>query len=82
SLSDSVEEPIPFDLADFTDSRYNLRLGRILAHAVRHPSLFPGLARLQRNTARAAEVAAAVVFALLGQEGGLVEDVRDEVGRT
>ncbi len=81
TLSDSVEEPIPFNLADFTDSRYNLQLGRILAHAIRHPGVIPRLARLQRNTARAAQVAAFAVYALLGREGRLIEESRDGRGQ-
>jgi adenosylhomocysteine nucleosidase len=65
ALSDSVREPLPFDLAAFTDSDYNLHTSRFLGHILRHPRTFPRLLKLQANTRKAAKNAAAAVLAIL-----------------
>jgi adenosylhomocysteine nucleosidase len=65
ALSDSVREPLPFDLAKFTDAQYNLHTSRFIAFILRHPRVLPRLLRLARNTNRAAENAAVAVLAVL-----------------
>ena len=65
ALSDSAREPLPFDLAAFTDSEYHFHTGRLLLHIASHPRLLPRLLMLRRNTMLAAENAAVAVFALL-----------------
>ncbi len=67
AVSDSVREPLPFDLGRFTDSDYNLHTARLLAYFVLHPRVLPRLSGLQRNTRRAAENAALAVLAALGE---------------
>jgi adenosylhomocysteine nucleosidase len=69
AVSDSVEEPLPFSLEDFTDSDCTLRLAAFVAHAIRHPRILPLLMRLSRNTRAAAENAAVAVLAALSVPG-------------
>jgi nucleoside phosphorylase len=69
SLSDSVREPLPFDLAAFTDNGYRLHTTRLLAWIVSHPWIAPRLSRLRRNTRIAAENAAAAVCDVLADLG-------------
>jgi adenosylhomocysteine nucleosidase len=71
ALSDSVREPLPFNLSDFTDNEFNLHASKFLAYILRHPGALPRLLRLQANTKRAAENAAAAVLAILEDVHGL-----------
>ena len=64
-VSDSVDQPLPFDLEEYLDRNQNLRAGRLLAGLVRDPSLFSRLNRLRRNAARAAENCVAAMCAAL-----------------
>lgn len=64
-LSDSLHQPLPFDLAAMTDARGGFRVGRLLAQVLRHPGLIGRLSRLQENTRRAEENVTAAVMALL-----------------
>ncbi len=66
ALSDSIREPLPFDLGDFTDADCNLHSARLLAYVVLHPRVVALLPRLQRNTRRAAGNAALAVLTALG----------------
>ena len=72
AVSDSVEEPLPFRLEDFTDAACNLRVAAFIAHTIRHPRILPLLVRLQRNTRAAAENAAVAVLAALGVAAPIV----------
>ena len=65
AVSDSLEEPLPFNLEEFTDAACNLRVAAFIAHAIRHPRILPLLVRLQRNTRAAAENAAVAARAAL-----------------
>jgi adenosylhomocysteine nucleosidase len=64
-VSDSVDQPLPFDLEACLDSDQNLRVARLLAGLVRDPSLFARLNRLRRNAARAAENCTVAMLAAL-----------------
>ena len=64
-LSDSVREPLPFDLAALSDSDHNFRAEKLLLQVLRHPGLLRRLPRLQENTRRAEENVAAAVTAVL-----------------
>jgi adenosylhomocysteine nucleosidase len=64
-VSDSVDQPLPFDLEAYLDGNQNLRVGRLLAGLVRDPTLFTRLNRLRRNAARAAENCALAMCAAL-----------------
>jgi nucleoside phosphorylase len=70
-LSDSFNEPLPFDLAAMTDARGSFRTGRLLAQVLRHPGLLRRLSRLQENTRRAEENVTAAVAALLSSRAAL-----------
>jgi adenosylhomocysteine nucleosidase len=63
SVSDSRDDPIPFDLAHFVDDQYQVMTRRFLAAVLRRPSFLTALLRLRGNAVRAAEAAAAAVVA-------------------
>jgi adenosylhomocysteine nucleosidase len=65
AVSDSVDQPLPFDLGACLDTDQNLKIGRILSRLVRDPSLFTRLNRFRRNAGRAAENCAAAMYAAL-----------------
>jgi adenosylhomocysteine nucleosidase len=65
AISDSVDQPLPFNLADYLDERHQLLIGKLLGAALRHPRLLPALLRLGRNAGLAAENAAAATIAAL-----------------
>jgi adenosylhomocysteine nucleosidase len=64
-VSDSVDQPLPFDLEAYLDRDQNLKVGRLLVGLVRDPSLFSRLNRLRRNAARAAENCTVAMLAAL-----------------
>jgi len=64
-VSDSVDQPLPFDLEAYLDKDQNLKVGRLLAGLVRDPSLFARLNLLRRNAARAAENCIVAMLAAL-----------------
>jgi nucleoside phosphorylase len=68
-LSDSVREPLPFDLAALSDSGGTFRPSRFLAQVLRHPGLLRRLPKLQENTRRAEENVCAAVMAVLSSPG-------------
>ena len=63
SVSDSRDDPLPFDLSRFVDDQHQVMTGRILAAIIRRPSFLTALLRLRGNAVRAAEAAAAAVVA-------------------
>jgi adenosylhomocysteine nucleosidase len=63
AVSDSKDDPLPFDLPDFVDDQYQLMTRKLLASILRRPSLLAALLRLRRNAVKAAEAAAAAVVA-------------------
>jgi adenosylhomocysteine nucleosidase len=65
AVSDSLDQPLPFDLEALLDKDQNLKAGRILAGLVRDPSLLGRLIRLRKNAGRAAENCAAALHAAL-----------------
>jgi adenosylhomocysteine nucleosidase len=73
SVSDSVDEPLPFDLSRYMDSQQQLRMGRFLAAVLRRPALLPALVRVGRNASRAADVAAAAAIAAVAVPGDTVD---------
>jgi nucleoside phosphorylase len=68
AISDSVEEPLPFNLSDYLDERQRLLVGRLVAAVLKRPSLLPALLRLGRNASRAAENAAVAVLAAVQEQ--------------
>jgi hypothetical protein len=68
SISDSVDEPLPFALSDYIDGEQQLRMGRFAAAILRRPALLPALLRLGSNTSRAADIAAAAVIAAVREQ--------------
>jgi adenosylhomocysteine nucleosidase len=65
AVSDSVDQPLPFDLEIYLDKEQKPRVGRIIAGVVRHPSLLARLNRLRRNAGLAAENSAVALIAAL-----------------
>jgi nucleoside phosphorylase len=63
SVSDSRDDPLPFDLPYFVDDQHQVITRRFLAAILRRPSLLTALLRLRGNAVRAAEAAAAAVVA-------------------
>lgn len=71
SISDSLDEPLPFSIDDSLDKDGRLRPGRVAAMVLRNPRLLPRLARLQRNMDRAmGNLVAAVIAAVEAQVSG------------
>ena len=68
AISDSVDQPLPFNLADYLDDRHQLLIGRLMGAVIRRPSMLPALLRLGRNAGRAAENAAAATIAALREQ--------------
>jgi adenosylhomocysteine nucleosidase len=62
SVSDSRDDPLPFDLPHFVDDQPQVMM-RSLAAILRRPSLLGALLRLRRNAVRAAEAAGVAVVA-------------------
>ncbi len=75
-ISDGPESPIPFDLNKVMDEQYNLLFGEILKEVLRHPGWLPGLLRMQGNTRKAADNAAAALLAVLGQPEKVISNRR------
>jgi adenosylhomocysteine nucleosidase len=67
SISDSVAEPLPFDMAAFFDRDANLNYGKIIQAIAHRPRLLAQFRRLMANTTKAAENLAIVLLALLRQ---------------
>jgi adenosylhomocysteine nucleosidase len=67
ALSDTPQEPIPFDLEAFTSGRWVTRVRRILGTLLRHPGILPRMLQLGRNTDRAARHAALALVTVLSQ---------------
>jgi adenosylhomocysteine nucleosidase len=65
AVSDSVDQPLPFDLETCLDKDQNRKVGRIFAGLIRDPSLFIRLNRLRKNAGRAAENCAVAMHAAL-----------------
>ena len=65
AVSDSLDQPLPFDLEALLDKDQCLKAGRILAGLVRDPSLLGRLIRFRKNAGRAAENCAAALHAAL-----------------
>ena len=63
SVSDSRDDPLPFDLTYFVDDQHQVMTRRFLAAILRRPSLLTALLRLRGNAVRAAKAAAAAVVA-------------------
>jgi len=55
AVSDSVDQPLPFDLAAFYDEQQNLRIGRLVAMMVRNPQVLAKSVRFGRNVKLALE---------------------------
>jgi hypothetical protein len=65
AVSDSVQEPLPFDLEKVIDEEQNFRAGRMIMALVRRPFRIPLALRAGRNAARAAgNLADAIIEAL------------------
>lgn len=69
-VSDNPKEPLPIDPGAVLDEDGRLRVGRLIGILTRHPEIVLRLGRLRRNTALAAENAAAAVVAALSLPGG------------
>ncbi|MDR3572315.1 MAG: hypothetical protein P4L50_00500 [Anaerolineaceae bacterium] len=69
SVSDSLDQPLPFDLAKFYDSQQNLRMARLAAALILQPSLFAKTIRFNQNARLACENLAVALFELLKHTG-------------
>ncbi len=68
SISDSPDEPLPFDLAKVIDAGGRVKVAKIVAGILSRPGLIRELARTSRNTVTAAQnLAAALIAALSAQ---------------
>ena len=67
AISDIVDDSAAFDIGEFFDADFNLRLGKIFKIVLRRPHILPQFLRLARNTDRAAENAAIALVAALRQ---------------
>ena len=65
AISDTLKEPLPFRIADFTDEELNLQVGKLIKTMIQHPHTLPRFMRFRRNVQIAAQnLAIAVVEAL------------------
>jgi nucleoside phosphorylase len=69
SISDGPRAPIPFDLEKMMDDQDNIRTGEIIKAILGHPQRLPQLARMVRNSRKAADNAAIALVAALSQAG-------------
>src|SRR5271157_1824979 len=65
AISDSVEHPLPFDLAMFYDQQQNLRLGRLVTMLIRHPRRLAQAMSFSQNVKLASENLAVALFEAL-----------------
>ena len=66
-ISDPAGEELDFSIDEFTDQELNIRIGKVLATILRRPRIIPQLARLARNTGKAAENLAEALIAVIGE---------------
>jgi adenosylhomocysteine nucleosidase len=66
-VSDTIAEPMPFEIADFFDEDVNPRKGKIISTIIQHPTIIISFLRLSRNVNKAAENLATVLVATLSQ---------------
>lgn len=66
-LSDTPQEPIPFDIEAFTSGKARPRLRRISGTLLQHPGIIFKLIRLSQNTEKAAQNAALALVTALSQ---------------
>jgi len=67
ALSDTPQEPIPFDIEAFTTGKVGTRLHRIARTFLQHPGIIFQLLRLGQNTEKAAQNAALALVTALSQ---------------
>jgi adenosylhomocysteine nucleosidase len=65
AVSDSVDQPLPFDPAKFYDEQQNLRVGRLIAAMIRRPHMLAQSMRFSQNVKRASENLAVALFEAL-----------------
>ena len=65
AVSDSVEQPLPFDLAMFYDQQQKLLLGRLVAAMLRHPGRLAQAIRVNQNVKLACENLSVALFEAL-----------------
>jgi len=67
ALSDTPQEPIPFDIEGFLNGKTSHRLRRILRTFLKHPETIVNVVRLGKNTEKAAENAVLALTAAMSQ---------------
>jgi adenosylhomocysteine nucleosidase len=65
AISDSVDQPLPFNLDEMLDEQQNLHIGRIVGTIIRHPHMLAQSLRLSQNVNRASQNLAAALFEAL-----------------
>jgi adenosylhomocysteine nucleosidase len=77
AVSDSVDQPLPFDPAKFYDEQQNLRVGRLVAAMIRRPHMLAQSMVFSQNVKLASENLAVALFEalkhtdMLGIQSGL-----------
>jgi adenosylhomocysteine nucleosidase len=71
AVSDSVDQPLPFDLAGLYDEQQNLRVRRIVAVMIRNPGKLAQSIRVSQNVNRASRNLAVALFEALKHTGEL-----------
>lgn len=64
-VSDDAGEELAFSIADFTDNKMRMRIGKVLLTVARKPWIIPQLLRLAKNSRKAGENLALAIISLL-----------------
>ena len=72
SISDGPQSPIPFDLEELLDEKYNLRVGKMLRMVLRNPKIIFQSRQMMQNSRKAADHAARVLVAALSQPSPVI----------
>ncbi|MFC2065065.1 hypothetical protein ACFLXB_08220 [Chloroflexota bacterium] len=72
SVSDSPQAPIPFDLEEVLDDKYNFRIGKMLLLVLRSPQIIFQSRKMMLNSRIASDHAARAVVAALNQPSPVI----------
>ena len=72
SISDGPGSPIPFNLEEILDGKYNIRIGKLFMQVLRRPQMIFQAHQLMQNSRRAADNAARALFAALDQPSPII----------
>lgn len=76
SISDNPQAPIPIDLEAAMDENDNLRIDRLIMMTLRNPRMIFQSSQMMKNTRIAANHAALVVIAVLGEHSPIVNNIK------